>query len=232
MTKASVEYQFLFQDGVTWRYVVDADGCDSAPSLPNDIPHWAKLDFHQCSHCPLLPDDHSYCPYALALVEPVEQTSLRASHEAVVLEVSTRGRQIHAETTLQRAMGSLLGLIGPFSGCPVTAILRPMARFHLPLSNPDETLTRVFGTFLVGQYLRAQHGKVADWSMDGLQTIYRDLRVLNHAMSKRLRAGQKEDSGVNSFVLLDVLAADVGAVLEQYEGDLDENFREFLDRDL
>ncbi len=228
MRKASIEYQFLFQGGVTWTYVVDADGHDSLPPMPTDIPHWARLDFHQCDHCPLTPDEHPFCPYALALVEPAEKTSSRASHETVILKVSARGRQTHAETTLQRAMSSMLGLIGPFCGCPITAILRPMARFHLPLSSPDETLARVFGTFLVGQYLRTQHGKTADWNMDGLQTIYRDLRTLNRGMSGRLRAGQEEDAGVNSFVLLDVLAADVGAVLEQYEGDLDENFSEFL----
>lgn len=103
-----------------------------------------------------------------------------------------------------------------------------MARYHLPLSTPDETLVRVFGTFLVGQYLRQQHDKTPDWNMDGLQGIYRDLRILNRAMSERLQAVQDEDAGVNSFVLLDVLAADVGAVLEQYEGDLDEIFQEFL----
>ena len=228
MKQASVEYQFLFQDRVTWTYLVDTSGEDSATPPAVDIPHWARLDFHQCRHCPLSKEEHRYCPYALALVTPAARTSRRSSHEPVVLTVSTRGRQTRAETTLQRAMSSLLGLVGPFSGCPVTAILRPMARFHLPLSGPDETLARTFGTFLVGQYLRAQHGQTADRNMEGLQSIYRDLRILNHAMSGRLRAGQQEDAGVNSFVLLDVLAADVGAVLEQYEGDLDENFREFL----
>lgn len=231
MNQSTVEYHFQFQDGTTWAYHIDVEGKDLVPELPKTGPDWARLDFRRCSHCPLAGSGKTYCPYALALVEPARKTSRLASHEPVELTVVSRGRRTQAQTTLQRAMSSLLGLIGPFSGCPVTAILRPMARYHLPLSSADETLARVFGTFLVGQYLRGQHGKTPDWNMDGLQGIYRDLRILNRAMSQRLQAGQDEDAGVNSFVLLDVLASDVGAVLEQYEGDLDEAFQEFLGRD-
>lgn len=228
MGQSAVEYHFQFQDGAIWSFHVDMGSESLAPELPQFVPDWVRLEFQQCSHCPLAASEHTYCPYALALVEPALKTSRRPSHEPVELMVESQGRSTHANTTLQRAMSSLLGLIGPFSGCPVTAILRPMARYHLPLSTPDETLVRVFGTFLVGQYLRQQHDKTPDWNMDGLQGIYRDLRILNRAMSERLQAVQDEDAGVNSFVLLDVLAADVGAVLEQYEGDLDEIFQEFL----
>lgn len=229
MPDASIQYRFVFSDGFRWEYLINTDGEDPAPGHSRQAPEWTRLEYHQCSHCPLATTEATHCPYALALVEPARATNHRPSHELVQLSVVTRSREIRAETTLQRAMGSLIGLVGPFSGCPVTAILRPMARYHLPLSTADETLVRAFGMFLVGQYLRDQHGKSADWNMTGLRAIYRDLRLLNQGMSKRLRAAQKEDAGVNSIVLLDILAADVGYALETYEGDLDEAFREFFE---
>lgn len=222
----NVQYRFEFSDGSEWR-------CEVAMEVERrkrsaELPEWTRLGFCQCSHCPLSTDEVRYCPYALALLEPARATADRPSHEPVSVSVNVRGREVRAETTLQRAMGSLLGLIGPFSGCPVTAILRPMARYHLPLSSPEETVVRAFSTYLLGQYLRDQHNKKADWSMQGLRRIYADLRQLNLGMSQRLRASQNEDAGVNSFVLLDLLAADVGYALEQYEGELDESFGEFL----
>lgn len=228
MAAADVHYRFRFGDDSVWECdVASADG--GQPEQAESLPDWTRLGFHQCSHCPLSTEEHRYCPYAVALVEPARVTATRVSHEPVTVTVTSRSRTITADTTLQRAMGSLLGLIGPFSGCPVTRILRPMARFHLPLSSPDETLSRTFGTYLVGQYLRQRQGLEADWQMASLSQVYSDLRRLNHGMSSRLRASQDEDAGVNSFVLLDLLAAEVRYALEEYEGDLDDCFREFLE---
>lgn len=228
MAAADVHYRFWFGDDSVWECnVASADG--DPPEQAENLPDWTHLGFHQCSHCPLSTEEHRYCPYAVALVEPARVTATRVSHEPVTVTVTSRSRTITADTTLQRAMGSLLGLIGPFSGCPVTRILRPMARFHLPLSSPEETLSRTFGAYLVGQYLRQRQGLEADWQMASLSQVYSDLRRLNHGMSSRLRASQDEDAGVNSFVLLGLLAADVRYALEKYEGDLDDSFREFLE---
>lgn len=226
MSSNNVQYRFDFSDGSEWHYelAMDSDRRENSAELPE----WTRLGFCQCSHCPLSTAEVEYCPYAVALLEPAKATADRASHEPVFVSVNVHAREVRAETTLQRAMGSLLGLIGPFSGCPVTAILRPMARYHLPFSSPEETVVRAFSAYLVGQYLRDQHNKKADWSMQGLRRIYADLRQLNLGMSQRLRASQKEDAGVNSFVLLDLMAADVGYALDQYEGELDESFGEFL----
>lgn len=228
MAAADVHYRFRFADNSVWECDVAADG-DGQPPATAPLPDWTRLEFHQCSHCPLSVDEHSHCPYAVALVEPARITSMRLSHEPVSVTVTSRSRTISADTTLQRAMGSLLGLIGPFSGCPVTRILRPMARFHLPLSAPDETLFRTFGTYLLGQHLRHRQGLDPDWQMTSLGELYSDLRQLNQGMSGRLRASQEKDAGVNSFVLLDLLAAEIGYALEEYEGELDDSFREFLE---
>lgn len=228
MAVADVHYRFRFGDNSIWEYDVASEDSDKT-SRADDLPEWTHLGFHQCSHCPLSTREYQHCPYAVALIEPARITSMRPSHEPVTVTVTSRSRTITADTTLQRAMGSLLGLVGPFSGCPVTRILRPMARFHLPLSSPDETLFRTFGTYLLGQYLRQRQGLDADWRMASLSRVYSDLRQLNNGMSRRLRASQDQDAGVNSFVLLDLLAADVSYALEDYEGELDDSFREFLE---
>lgn len=228
MEDADVHYHFRFSDNAVWECDI-ASGDLEQQALTDSLPDWTRLGFHQCSHCPLSTREHTHCPYAVALVEPARVTAMRPSHEPVTVTVTSRSRTITAETTLQRAMGSLLGLIGPFSGCPVSRILRPMARFHLPLSSPDETLFRTFGTYLLGQYLRRRQGLEADWQMASLSQVYSDLRRLNHGMSSRVRASQDEDAGVNSFVLLDLLAAEVGYALEEYDGELDDSFREFLE---
>jgi hypothetical protein len=228
MAASDVHYHLRFADRSVWECEVATVDGEQPPSV-DDLPDWTRLEFHQCSHCPLSTEEYRNCPYAVALIEPARVTSMRPSHEPVTVTVTSRARTITADTTLQRAMGSLLGLIGPFSGCPITRILRPMARFHLPLSSPDETLFRTFGTYLLGQYLRQRQRLEADWQMVSLRQVYSDLRQLNYGMSSRLRASQDKDAGVNSFVLLDLLAAEVGYVLEDYEGELDSSFWEFLE---
>ncbi|MDL0431964.1 hypothetical protein QPM17_12535 [Marinobacter sp. TBZ242] len=228
MADADVHYHFRFVDNAVWECDVASVDTEQQ-ALTDNLPDWTRLGFHQCSHCPLSTREHKYCPYAVALVEPARVTAMRPSHEPVTITVTSRSRTITADTTLQRAMGSLLGLVGPFSGCPVTRILRPMARFHLPLSSPDETLFRTFGTYLLGQFLRQRKGLEADWQMASLGQVYSDLRQLNQGMSGRLRASQDQDAGVNSFVILDLLAAEVSYALDEYEGDLDDSFREFLE---
>ncbi len=104
-----------------------------------------------------------------------------------------------------------------------------MAWFHLPFSGSDETLYRVLGTHLLGQYLRQQRGLSADWSLDSLRELYRNLRLVNLGMTARLREAAVEDSGPNGMILLDLLAADTLYSLDQYEGELDRFFEAFFE---
>jgi len=114
MAAADVHYRFRFGDNSVWECdVASAEG--EQPSQADNLPDWTRLEFHQCSHCPLSTVEYRHCPYAVALVEPARVTAMRASHEPVTVTVTSRSRTVTADTTLQRAMGSLLGLIGPFS---------------------------------------------------------------------------------------------------------------------
>ncbi len=60
---------------------------------------------------------------------------------------------MHAETTAQQAMSSVLGLIMATAGCPWTDRLRPMARFHLPFASEAETVYRSVCMFLLARDL-------------------------------------------------------------------------------
>nr|WP_237234766.1 hypothetical protein [Pseudomonas sp. TCU-HL1] len=197
--------------------------------LDEELPAWVRLGCQQCSHCPLKETDVQFCPFARVLAKPVEVLARSPSYEEVQVTVFWRGREIRQQTTLQRALGSLLGLLGATSGCPHTRMLRAMAWFHWPFSTSAETLYRALGTYLLGQHLRRQRGLEPDWEMDGLREQYRNLRLVNLGMADRLRAAAEEDASLNGLILLDLLAADTLYSLDSYEGELDSYFAEFFE---
>jgi hypothetical protein len=223
-----IHYQFRFQDGRKWQHSVELQPQEGSFG-PSPLPSWTRLDFHQCRHCPLSLESTPNCPYAALLLAPVEMLAQSPSYEQVEVEVRSRGREIRQSTSLQRGLGSLVGAIGATSDCPHMRLLKAMAWFHLPFSGSDETLYRVFGTYLLGQYLRGQRGLSADWSMNELREVYRNLRLVNLGMTNRLRATIVEDSGPNGMILLDLLAADTLYSLDQYEGELDRYFAAFFE---
>ncbi|MEO4049022.1 hypothetical protein AAFN46_18275 [Pseudomonas sp. CAU 1711] len=221
---ASIRYRFTFADGQQAEHSIALEG--ELEALPPE--EWTRLDFHQCSHCPLDPQQVQECPLAAALHRPVRLISRHVSYEEVDVQVFWRDREIRQHTTLQRAAGSMLGAISACSGCPHTRPLKAMAWFHWPFCGSEETLYRVFGSYLLGQYLRAQHGLEPDWKLDGLREIYGNLRKVNLGLAQRLRAAAEEDSSLNGLILLDLLAADTQYMLDQYAGELDSYFADYL----
>ena len=81
-----------------------------------------------------------------AALEPLKAL---VSFDTVGVTVVQAERTVHAETTAQQAMSSVLGLIMATAGCPWTDRLRPMARFHLPFASEVETLYRSVSMFLL-----------------------------------------------------------------------------------
>lgn len=221
-----LQYRFNFHDGRAIEHQVLISTEAAAPAA--DLPSWTRLDFHQCRHCPLTVETTPYCPFAVALREPVAQLSDIASFEEVEAVVQWRGREIRQATTMQRAAGALLGAVSATSGCPYTQPLKAMAWFHWPFSTSDETIYRSLGTYLLAQHLRKQHGLEPDWELDGLRATYRHLRQVNLGMANRLRAAADRDSSVNAIVLLDLLAADTLYSIDQYQGELDAFFQDHL----
>jgi hypothetical protein len=107
---------------------------------------------------------------------------------------------------VQRGFSSLLGLLMAVSGCPHARMFRPMARFHLPLADEEESLYRATSMYLLAQYYRAQRGEPVDLDLRGLAECYRQLHVVHRAMTARLGHAVQRDAAPNSVVLLDLMA--------------------------
>lgn len=207
-----ITYDIVFEDGRRWQHRIPLS--TEPQPLPPELPAWAALGFQQCGHCSLDPASHAYCPLAAALVGPVTALAGIPSWTPVTVEVQTEARTLLAATTLQRAAGSMMGLLSALSGCPHTRTMLPMAMFHLPFSTSEETLSRVMGMYLTAQHLRSREGLPADNDMQGLVQIYSRLRAVNSGIAKRIRVAAEHESSVNAIVLLDILASDMTASIE------------------
>lgn len=228
MTWPSVKYVFSFASGRREEFVLRFDplSFDLVNPRPEPFPEWARLKAHQCHNCPLTEKTH--CPLATALAEPVQRFGDVVSYEAMRVEVITEARTILQDTTAQDGISALLGLINATSGCPVTAFLKPMARYHLPFANENETIYRAAGMYLLGEYFRAQQGKTPDMALDGLLSIYRDIEIVNRGIVARLRAAKTQDSALNAIVLLDLYAKSLPFAVEASLGELKHLFGAYV----
>ncbi len=169
-------------------------------------PAWTALDHHQCDHCPLTADTSPRCPLAVAIVDVVEATDQIVSHDTVDVEVTLPARTVKNTCSVQDALRSLMGLVIAASGCPHTAFFKPMARFHLPFSNHDETLYRVTSMYVLSQWVRKAKGLDPDRGLDALADIYANINVVNEHIMQRLQEAADKDSTRCAVALLDVFA--------------------------
>jgi hypothetical protein len=217
MTLLRFHYRIGFEDGRAALFDVEleADSLQLLAPLPEEPPEWTELGFHQCPHCPLDPEASPRCPAAVALAPLVETFDPFMSFHRCSLEVRGGERTVQApDLPVQKALGALMGLVMAASGCPYTARLRPMARFHRPIQEPDETVYRTASMYLMAQYLRARSGLEPDWTLDGLSHFSSDLQVLNRHLASRIRAVATTDSSVNAVILLDLLTSFLPMALE------------------
>ena len=203
-----IRYHFFLQDGSYLDFDVKLDPrtLNQIDSATEHHPDWAALEFHQCPNCPLHPSNSPYCPVAINIIKLMEGCGGLVSYEKVHLDVTTPERTVSKDTTAQAGISSLLGLIVATSGCPHTGFFKPMARFHLPFASEAETIYRASSMYLLAQYFIRKQGGGADFDLEGLVEIYRNLQVVNTALAARLRAASQQDAAVNAVVLLDSFA--------------------------
>jgi len=185
----------------------------TSPTDPNP-PAWTELSFHQCTGCPL-ESKTTHCPAALHLSSVIDGFSDLVSYDTVRVTVESEERAVVATLSAQQALASLMGLIMASSGCPRTAVFRPMARFHLPFSNESETAYRVAAMYLVAQHFKARAGGEADLDLKNLESVYHGMHAVNRGMAQRLRAASRQDAIVNAIVLLDVYSSLVPAAIHE-----------------
>lgn len=204
-------YQFNFFDGTKKEFRVDFDDKSLRSKLPEGsaYPDWTQLEYHQCVNCPLVSEDYLYCPLAINLVPIIYWCKDLASYDEVDVTVTSPEREVHAKTTLQRAISSLLGLLMSSSACPKMEFLRPLARFHLPLATHEETIFRAVSATLLKNYFANEKNRNYEDSLIELKEQYQELQNINRFIAERIRGAIKKDAAVNAIVLLDVLSKSV-----------------------
>ena len=222
MDYLGVQYRFITADGdrQTFDLKIDPRTMELVDGRPLRIPAWTDLAFHQCPHCPLTPQTHPQCPLALSLVSIVNSSGDLTSYDRIRVEVTTTDRFVSQDTSAQKGISSMMGLIIATSGCPHTATFKPMARFHTPLASVEETVYRAASMYLLAQYYLIQEGHAGDLKLEGLTRIYRNVQIINESIAARLRAGSQTDSSVNALILLDMYARHLPIVIEDSLRDL------------
>ena len=197
----TVTYQLQLQDGTERRYEVDIDRPDRMSELNNeDHPEWTRLDYQKCSNCPFDSAEYQYCPAAIEFEDVAAQFANTASIERADVWVHTRERSYFRNCDMQTMLKSLYGLIMASSSCPILSRLKPLAYYHLPFATLEETVHRLVGTYLTNQYLHQFDGNAKpDWELRGIQDLYKELKVVNLALMKRIRQASQEDANVNAI---------------------------------
>lgn len=203
-----VQYKLIFADGTEklLELHLRADTLTPVAWAPANPPGWAALDNHKCSNCPLNSEKHAYCPAALSLARLIEDFDELDLLDTVKLVVKTANRAVVVSATVQKALGSFIGLLMATSDCPRAAYFRPLARFHLPLATEAETIYRAITSYAMAQFVRRQEGEEGEASLDGLFDIYADLEIVNTALSARLRTAGHDGAVAKSLMEWDVFS--------------------------
>jgi hypothetical protein len=197
-----ITYHFQLQNEETFSFEVNLGRDNSTPSNLDEHrkPFWTKLHFNQCPNCILDNKLYFYCPVALDFQEIADRFKSKISIETADVWVVTKERSYYSHCAISEGLKSLFGLIMASSGCPTLSRLKPLAYFHLPFASFEETVHRVFGTYLIKQYL-VYHEKKAkpDWDLKGLSHLYQELSTINIHLLNRLRAASSKDANVNAL---------------------------------
>jgi hypothetical protein len=203
-----IQYRFGFPGGreLSFKLRLDPNTFESVEATPPSPAAWTTLANHQCPNCPLRPEERPLCPAALGLSRVLESFMSLDAFAPVQVEVTTPERTFLAKLPTQKALSSFAGLIMATSGCPHTVFLRPMARFHLPFANADETLYRATSMYLLAQHFRQKQGETPDLAFDGLTERYRQLQTVNTAMTDRLKSAYGRSAAAQAIGTLDLFA--------------------------
>jgi len=225
-------YQFELEDGTNQSFKIELnpDNLSIIDRHQNKSPNWTLLEQNQCPNCPLSTETHKYCPVAQNMDDITSFFSGLFSYEVAKVTITTPDRTYVKSVAIQDALSSLMGIVMVTSGCPVMDKLRPMVRNHLPFATIRENLYRVISMYFMAQYMRKRNGLEPDWSLDGLDLIYEEIKVVNQAFCERMGRLFEKDANLNAIVILNCLAefasiSNKQGMLDDYE----EIFGAYLD---
>ena len=191
-------------------------------------PAWLQIKLFRCKICPLPVQSKGPCPAALSIKPVVETFADRISYEEVKTIVEINQVKMESDIAMQNTVRSLVGLLMALSACPIMEKLRPLALYHLPFSDRNQTIFRVLGMYLTSQYVRQASGLEPDWKMEGLNKLYQQISLLNGKMAERIRAAVKMDATINSLIVLDAFAMGVTMGFEESFEEIKDLFYMYL----
>jgi len=207
-----IEYVFLFKKDTSiqkYKIAIDKEQKKiiSYSWEPDEHVSWSNLGFYKCVCCTLDESLHPKCPIALNLQSLIEVFADHQSIEEIELQIHVPHRTYKKETTLQYGLQALFGLLMASSGCPHMKFLAPMALFHMPFSDTEETLLRSAFFYLMNQFFKKLDGKSFDFSMEGLKKHYADVERVNEGIIARIRGIEHlGEANENALVILNTFA--------------------------
>ncbi len=201
-------YHFSFENGTQKKFELrlSNDKFEVIRQETTPLPDWTKLDESKCSNCPLSSDKVPHCPIAANLSLLVDFFTDHFSFEKVEVRVETTNREYLKKTDLQDAIQSIYGLIMATSGCPHMNFFKPMAQFHLPFSQFEETIARTLSIYLLKQHYLLEKGKVTEVNLQSLGRCYSEVNQVNRGIGSRFNQLKMKDSSKNGVAILDALA--------------------------
>lgn len=122
-------------------------------NLREDLPHWARLDFHQCKGCPLKSDKIKWCPVAVKLFDVANAFPELVPYEKVTLDYSINQSHYTDVLLSQDALVQVMLSTLAFSACPeVYADVWSWEYFN-PKFNLKEILFRRLAIHLIGKHI-------------------------------------------------------------------------------
>ena len=217
-----ITYNLKLKDGKEYTFEVDIDRQDRREEANKEIhAFWTKLDYNRCRNCPVQTLTRMHCPAALDLEEIAKKFEDCISTERADVWVHTKNRSFFKNCDVQEALKSIFGLIMASGSCPILSRLKPLAYFHLPFADMEETVHRLVGTYLIKQHLIFREGKNdPDWDLKGVEKLYRELEIVNVHFMNRLRDASKKDASSNALyifvTLTSLIAMDINKAIESF----------------
>ncbi len=202
-------YMIQLEDGRKTRFNIVLDPQTLVMIRPKiqSTPGWTALSNEKCTCCSLNENSHPFCPVAVNISGLVRRFKDILSCNNCTVICETADRTYLKKTSAMEGLTSVFGIIMATSNCPVMEFLKPMARFHLPFSNIEETAVRSASLFLLGQYFDNKNGVGTPvFDFKELEKQYRKVRLVNEGLLARIRYLGKKDADKNAIITLHSLS--------------------------
>lgn len=220
-------YHFRFPDNSVKDYSIALDP-NTLSLLREDTERepaeWTRLEFEQCSCCPLTSELHPWCPIALNIMELVHSFKDLFSYNDCNVTCETVERTYSKRTSVMEGLSTIFGVIMATSDCPNMEFLKPMARFHLPFSTIEETTVRTASMYLLAQYFRYKNQPGMRFDFKTLEKHYLRVQQVNEGLLKRINKVNSEDADKNAIITLHSLSQFLSMEIDYSLGGLESIF--------